>query len=78
MIFSSDRSGNFDLWVSTQVNQSVVWSVPENLGTIVNSTAIDAAPALSREGRSLFFYSNRPGGSGAFDLYVSTRTKAKP
>lgn len=81
IIFQSSRSGGvggFDLWMSTRDEQSPVWSIPINLGAVVNSTANDGAPALSRDGASLFFYSNRPGGSGANDLYVSTRAKAKP
>jgi hypothetical protein len=81
IIFQSNRSGGvggFDLWTSTRDEQSLVWSVPVNLGAVVNSMANDGAAALSRDGQSLFFYSNRPGGSGANDLYVSTRTRAKP
>ena len=78
IIFNSARSGNFDLWVATRDEQSLVWSVPENLGAIVNSTAGDNAPALSRDGRSLFFDSDRPGGSGFRDLHVTTRTKVAP
>jgi Tol biopolymer transport system component len=80
LIFTSNRSGGIgglDLWVATRDEQSVVWSLPVNLGAVVNGTANDGAPALSRDGRSLFFYSNRAGGSGANDLYVSTRVKEK-
>jgi len=42
---------------------------------VVDSSANDGAPALSWDGQTLIFYSNRPGGSGGNDLYVSTRTK---
>lgn len=80
IIFQSARSGGiggFDLWMATRDDDSPVWSVPINLGSVVNSTANDGAPALSRDGLTLFFYSNRPGGSGANDLYMSTRAKAK-
>ena len=45
------------------------------MGPGVNSSANDGAPALSRDGTELYFYSNRPGGFGANDLYVVTRTK---
>ena len=81
IILTSGRTGGIgglDLWMATRDDQSPTWSLPVNLGPVVNSTANDGAPALSRDGLSLFFYSNRPGGSGANDLYVSTRTKAKP
>jgi len=49
------------------------WSTPINLGPIVNSTAMDRAPAVSKDGRSLYFSSNRPGGIGLEDIYVSQR-----
>jgi WD40 repeat protein len=52
--------------------ESTDWSPPVNLGAAVNSPAVDAGPAISRDGRSLYFGSNRPGGAG-FDLWVSTR-----
>ena len=32
-------------------------------------------PSLSRDGKRLFFSSNRPGGSGGYDLYVCTRIR---
>jgi OmpA-OmpF porin, OOP family len=57
--------------MATRDAQSPFWSVPLNLGSVVNSAANDGAPALSRDGQALFFYSNRPGGVGANDLYVS-------
>lgn len=42
---------------------------------VLNTTANDGAPALSWDGQTMIFYSNRPGGSGGNDLYVSARTK---
>jgi hypothetical protein len=43
----------------------------------VNSTVNDAGPELSFDGRTLYFQSLRPGTLGAFDLYITTRTKLK-
>ncbi len=40
---------------------------------VLNVSANDGAPALSWDGQTMVFYSNRAGGSGANDLYVSTR-----
>ncbi len=67
--------GGLDLWVSTRDSTKDPWSTPVNLGPIVNSAFNDGAPALSRDGTTVYFYSNRPGGFGANDLYVTTRTK---
>ena len=49
------------------------WSAPINLGPIVNSTSMDRAPAISKDGLSLYFTSTRPGGVGGEDIYVSQR-----
>src|SRR5687767_15199214 len=49
------------------------WSSPVNLGPVVNSAANDLAAEMSKDGLSLYFGSNRPGGFGANDIYVSRR-----
>jgi len=51
------------------------WSTPINLGPTVNSTAMDRAPAISKDGLSLYFASNRLDGVrfGGEDIYVSQR-----
>jgi hypothetical protein len=51
------------------------WSEPINLGPNVNSTSMDRAPAISKDGLRLYFASNRPGGFGVGteDIYVSQR-----
>jgi hypothetical protein len=67
--------GLLDLWVATRGSTSDPWSTPVNLGSTVNSAFNDGAPALSFDGTTLYFYSNRPGGLGGNDLQVATRTK---
>jgi hypothetical protein len=55
------------------------WSAPVNLGPVVNSQVVpgstgrETGPALSEDGLSLYFDSDRPGGSGGRDLWVSRR-----
>lgn len=49
------------------------WSEAVNLGQVVNSTANDFAPHISKNGLSLYFASTRPGGFGGEDLWVSQR-----
>jgi hypothetical protein len=44
-----------------------------NLGQTVNTAGIENVPALSRDGHWLFFNSDRTGGIGAVDLWVSWR-----
>lgn len=49
------------------------WSAPLNLGAVLNSPFFDQGPALSKDGLSLYFASNRPGGFGGMDIWVSQR-----
>jgi hypothetical protein len=51
------------------------WQAPVNLGPLVNSSATDAAPPVSKKGTSLYFNSNRPDGFGVADLWVTQGTK---
>ncbi len=59
---------------SVQAQNNSDWSAPINLGAAINSTASDQQPAISPDGLSLYFTSNRTGGLGGFDLYVSHRS----
>ena len=67
--------GDLDLWVSTRKSNGDAWESPVNLGLTINTTSQDRRPALSTDGTMLFFDSNRPGGVGNLDLYVTTRTR---
>ena len=53
--------------------QFSAWSQAVNVGPIVNSPYYDACPTISKNGLSLYFRSNRPGGEGDFDIWVSQR-----
>lgn len=49
-----------------------LWSKPEHLLRI-NTNFDEKMPAISPDGKILIFASNRPGGFGGWDLWVSTR-----
>ena len=49
------------------------WSAPVNLGPAVNTAVDGERPALSADGLSLYFISDRPGGFGGNDIWVSQR-----
>ena len=75
--YSLFRPGGFgqrDLWTSSRQTVTDPWEIPVNLGSTVNSSAHDQTPSISADGLMLFFASNRPGGRGGADIWVSTRT----
>jgi Tol biopolymer transport system component len=79
LYFSSDRpggSGGSDLWRAVRSRPTKPFQTVENLGPEVNANGYDGGPAVSSDGLMLFFASDRPGGFGANDLWVATRTSA--
>ena len=79
---SGDQPGGYgqhDIWVSKRSSVEDEWGAPENLGPLVNSEGWDIYPILSADGLELYFYSDRPGGYGDADLYVTRRaTRTSP
>jgi Tol biopolymer transport system component len=76
LYFHSNRSGgqgSDDLWVTTRETTEDDWGAPVNLGPRVNSSGLEHNPYISADGLTLFFASNRPGGSGDEDIWVTTR-----
>ncbi len=61
--------GSCDLFVSYKTGEE--WSVPVNLGSAINTRSWESQPSLSADGRRLYFISNRPGGVGKRDIWVS-------
>jgi len=82
LYFEANRSGNYggvDLWVAARETKNEPWGDPVNLGPTVNSSVSDACPNISADGLELYFRSNRPGGYGYADIWVSKRpTKDEP
>ncbi|HXG69928.1 MAG TPA: hypothetical protein VNJ04_04865 [Gemmatimonadaceae bacterium] len=85
LYFSSARAGGFapteaagaivgdqDVYVSRFVGGKYGRG---ELATGVNSAADDAQPNVRRDGLEIFFFSTRPGGLGAADIYSATRAR---
>lgn len=62
--------GSCDIYVSKKLDGQ--WSQPHNLGAPINSKGWEAQPAISADGKTLYFVSNRAGGLGGYDIYSSS------
>ncbi len=63
--------GGCDLYECTWVDGS--WTRPKNLGFLVNSHDWEGQPQLNSDGSKLFFSSDRPGGEGKRDIWLTER-----
>jgi len=75
VVFSSTRAGGVggvDVWTSTRASIAGGWAVPV-LAAAINTASDDTTPEISGDGLTLVVASNRPGGSGLYDLYIATR-----
>jgi outer membrane protein OmpA-like peptidoglycan-associated protein/tetratricopeptide (TPR) repeat protein len=66
-----DDNGDGNIYVSHFVNDE--WSVPEKLSSEINSKAWETHASLSPDGNTLYFTSNREGGYGGRDIYMSEK-----
>ena len=63
---------NDDLFLSTRSTIADAWGDPVPM-TELNTANAEGAPGIASDGLTLWFSSNRPGGIGAIDIYVTTR-----
>lgn len=76
LYFYSTRTGGQggeDIYVSRRSSSTAPWGLPVNLGPTINTTSNERVPAFSRDGHRMFFVSNRSGGAGGLDIWVSYR-----
>jgi hypothetical protein len=72
----SDRpggQGGWDLWVLRRASIDEDWGPLENLGPALNTPKDDGSASISADGLTLYFGSNRPGGYGNADVWLTTR-----
>ena len=66
-----EGEGSCDLYFSIKTNTG--WSEAQNLGNVVNSEFWESSPSLSPDKKDLYFASDRPGGFGGRDIWVTHR-----
>jgi Tol biopolymer transport system component len=68
------EKGRWGLFVSTMAGKG--WGKPEPLESLNGEGKTgDRSPSLSRDGKFLYFASDRPGGKGGLDLYLIETAK---
>lgn len=73
LFFSSSRPGGFggkDLWYSISNSQNV-FTVPVNLGSMINTEGDEMSPFIHFDGKTLYFASDGRTGMGGFDIYMT-------
>jgi hypothetical protein len=69
VLFSAALMSSFAL-----AQQFGPWSAPVNLGSVINAAGYNTQhPAISKDGLSLYISTNRTGGPGGMDIWVSHR-----
>jgi outer membrane protein OmpA-like peptidoglycan-associated protein len=65
---------NCDIFYSDYVNEE--WTKIKSVSDKINqSTTWESQPSISSDGRTLYFISDRPGGSGGYDIYKSVKNE---
>jgi len=73
LYLNSNRPGGYgesDIYCTTYVGGE--WTTPVNIGPVVNSSNWDGNAYMTTDGTELFFSSDRAGGYGSIDMWVST------
>ncbi|HAF27464.1 MAG TPA: hypothetical protein DCG75_00310 [Bacteroidales bacterium] len=65
----ADGKGRCDIYLSLKENGQ--WTNAINLGSPINSGYWEAQPSISPDGKTLYFVSNREGGFGKKDIWMS-------
>ena len=65
--------GGLDIWVAERASPDGPFGAPVNMGAPINSEYNDFCPSPLRDGQAFMFVSNRPGGCGGADIYLSRR-----
>jgi len=76
LFFCSGRpevSEDWDIWVSARATVSDPWGQAVNLGPTVNSPVFDGHPFISPDGLILYLTSERSGGYGNSDIWMTRR-----
>jgi len=76
LLFTRNDIDDFNIYMSRYDSTSGKWNAMERLNKNINSRFFELDAFLSKDGRTIYFSSNRDGGYGGYDLYKSVMNAA--
>jgi len=76
LYFSSDRKGGrggVDIYKTVKNISTGIWSPPENLGPIINTSGNEMSPFVHSDFQTLYFSSDGQPGIGGYDIFISRK-----
>ena len=73
LLYRDDINGNGDIWESFLNGND--WSEPTKMPEPINSPKHESSASISPDGNTIYFVSDRDGGSGKRDIWYSTKNK---
>ncbi|MBL4594652.1 MAG: PD40 domain-containing protein, partial [Flavobacteriales bacterium] len=69
MIMYRDTKGDGNLYECKL--EGVIWTKPKKMNKYINTKSHESSASYSNDGKTLYFVSNKPGGFGNHDIYVT-------
>ena len=69
---------DYDIWTASRLRRTepsgalTPWGAPTRVAELA-TTSVETAPSVDESGLVMVFMSNRPGGAGGYDIYMTTR-----
>lgn len=70
-VYKNNASSAGDINFATFIDSTQQWSSAEKLGRPINTSWFESSVSITADGQRLYFISERPGGEGQGDIYVS-------
>jgi len=70
-IYKNNKNENGDIYVSKKMNDE--WSTPEKLPSPINTKKWETHAYISKDNKSIYYVSDREGGFGGRDIYMSKK-----
>jgi hypothetical protein len=69
----SDAGADHHIWVTTRATRTTPWNTPQPVSELWSSTGSDGKASVDQAQLLMVLASNRAGGAGGYDIYMSSR-----